>query len=152
MPAYIVRPDRKDWMEDHMSRYLATNGEDGYFVDFRLIGGPELTPTLILTTIGRKSGKPQTLPLIFGESGGNYIIIASKGGAPDHPAWFLNLLAHPEVEIQIKGKRLRARARIASGAERAQLWQMMVGVYPLYNKYQARTSREIPLVVLEPVG
>ena len=89
--------------------------------------------------------------MIYGEAGKNYVIIASKGGAPDHPAWYLNLVAQPHVTIQIKGKRLQARARTAQGAERAELWIAMVAIYPLYTKYQARTAREIPLVVLEPV-
>ena len=151
MQTYVVDPARPDWPADHLRRYLATNGEDGYYVDFRRVGGPELTPTLILTTTGRRSGKPQTLPLIFGQSGKDYVIIASKGGAPDHPAWYLNLLAHPEIELQIKSERLRARARVAVGEERSRLWKSMVGIYPPYERYQKRTSREIPVVVLEPL-
>ena len=151
MPAYVVDPARPDWTADHMRRYLATNGEDGFYVDFRRVGGPELTPTLILTTTGRRSGKPQTLPLIFGQSGKNYVIIASKGGAPEHPAWYLNLLANPEVGLQIKGDRLRARARVAVGEERSRLWNSMAEIYPPYDRYQKRTVREIPVVVLEPI-
>jgi len=151
MAAYVVDPTRPDWMAEHMRRYLASDGEDGYYVDFRRVGGPELTPTLILTTTGRRSGKPQSLPLIFGHPGKDYVIIASKGGAPDHPAWYLNLTAHPEVALQIKGERLRARARIAAGEERARLWKMMAGIYPPYDRYQQRTAREIPVVVLEPI-
>ena len=151
MPAYVLRPDQPNWAADHLRRYLQSDGEDGYFVDFRLVGGPELTPTLLLTTTGRRSGKAQTLPLIFGQSGDNFVIIASKGGAPEHPAWYLNLQEQPEVMLQIKATRLRARARTAQGDERTQLWATMVAIYPLYTKYQARTAREIPLVVLEPV-
>jgi deazaflavin-dependent oxidoreductase (nitroreductase family) len=151
MPAYLVRPERKDWAADHLRRYLDSNGEDGYYVDFSLIGGPPLTPTLILTTTGRRSGNPQTLPLIYGQVGKDFVIIASKGGAPDHPAWYLNLLKQPEVDIQIKSERRRVRGRTASGDERARLWAIMADIYPPYNKYQARTERQIPLVVLEPI-
>ena len=152
MAAYVVDPSRPDWPAEHLSRYLATDGADGYYVDFRRVGGPELTPTLILTTSGRRSGQPQSLPLIFGEYGKDYVIIASKGGAPAHPAWYLNLLAHPEVGLQIKEKRLRARARVAEGEERARLWKSMAAIYPPYDRYQQRTAREIPVVVLEPLA
>ncbi|MFO1427257.1 MAG: nitroreductase family deazaflavin-dependent oxidoreductase [Steroidobacteraceae bacterium] len=152
MPAFVVDPNQADWATEHLRRYLATNGEDGYFVDFSRIRGPAAVPTLILTTTGRKSGKPQTLPLIYGEAGRDCVIIASKGGAPEHPAWYLNLLANPEVGVQIKGTKLRARARIATGEERARLWKSMAAMYPPYDRYQARTQREIPVVVLEPLA
>lgn len=151
MSGYLVRPEAPNWPGDHMRRYIETNGEDGYYVDFRPIGGPALTPTLILTTTGRRSGKAQMLPLIYGQVGKDYVLVASKGGAPEHPAWYLNLVAHPEVGIQIKGDRFRARARTASGAERAKLWDIMAEIYSPYNEYQIKTSREIPVVVLEPI-
>jgi deazaflavin-dependent oxidoreductase (nitroreductase family) len=152
MAAYVVDPSRPDWQAEHLHRYLATDGADGYYVDFRRVGGPELTPTLILTTKGRRSGQPQSLPLIFGEYGKDYVIIASKGGAPAHPAWYLNLVAQPEVGLQIREKRLRARARVAEGEERARLWKSMNAIYPPYDRYQQRTAREIPVVVLEPLA
>ena len=152
MAAYVVDPSRPDWQAEHLRRYLATDGADGYYVDFRRVGGPELTPTLILTTRGRRSGQPQSLPLIFGEYGKDYVIIASKGGAPAHPAWYLNLVAHPEVGLQIREKRLRARARVAEGEERARLWKSMNAIYPPYDRYQQRTAREIPVIVLEPLA
>ena len=100
---------------------------------------------------GRKSGETLTLPLIYGKAGKDHVVIASKGGAPAHPAWYLNLAAQPEVGVQVKADRFTARARTATGAERAALWQMMVGVYHPYEKYQAATEREIPVVVLERV-
>ena len=151
MPTYIVHPTHADWPQDHLRRYLATNGEDGYYVDFRRLGGPELTPTLLLTTTGRRSGKRLTVPLIFGRSNESYLIVASKGGAPEHPAWYLNLSAKPEVQLQIKGDRLRAQARAAQGEERSRLWKLMAEIYPPYDRLQQRTAREIPLVVLEPL-
>jgi deazaflavin-dependent oxidoreductase (nitroreductase family) len=152
MTAFLLRPDAKDWQGEHLRRYLATDGEDGFYVDFHLVGGPELTPTLILTTIGRRSGKAQIVPLIFGQAGKDYVIVASKGGAPQHPAWYLNLVAHADVNIQIKANRMRARARTATGAERAKLWGVMAQIYPPYDEYQKRAGREIPVVVLEPLA
>jgi len=144
-----ISAELPDWIRDHLQRYLSTNGEDGHLWDATLGGGTGLVPTLVLTTTGRKSGRPLTLPLIYGRAGDSYVVIASKGGAPQHPAWYLNLEANPEVEVQVKAERFRARARTASGAERAALWQQLVEIYHPYEKYQAATSREIPVVVLD---
>jgi len=144
-----ISAELPDWIRDHLQRYLSTNGEDGHLWDATLGGGTGLVPTLVLTTTGRKSGRPLTLPLIYGRAGVSYVVIASKGGAPQHPAWYLNLAANPEVEVQVKAERFRARARTATGAERAALWQQLVEIYHPYEKYQAATSREIPVVVLD---
>ena len=144
-----ISAELPDWIRDHLQRYLSTNGEDGHLWDATLGGGTGLVPTLVLTTTGRKSGRPLTLPLIYGRAGDSYVVIASKGGAPQHPAWYLNLAANPEVEVQVKAERFRARARTATGAERAALWQQLVEIYHPYEKYQAATSREIPVVVLD---
>ena len=140
-----------DWIRDHLQRYLETNGADGHLWDATLGGGTGFCPTLLLTTTGRRSGEPLTLPLIYGRVGEAYVVIASKGGAPAHPAWYLNLAANPEVGVQVMADRFSARARTAEGAERSTLWNMMVGVYHPYEKYQAATTREIPVVVLERV-
>ena len=94
-----ISPELPDWIRDHLQRYLASNGEDGHLWDATLGGGTGLVPTLVLTTTGRKSGKPLTLPLIYGRTGNSYVVIASKGGAPQHPAWYVNLEANPEVEV-----------------------------------------------------
>ncbi len=150
MPDFIIDPNNKNWMAEHLQRYLRSNGEDGFYVDFRAIGGPARVPTLILTTTGRRSGKPLMLPLIFGHFDGKHVIIASKGGAAEHPAWFLNLQANPLADIQVKADKLRVRARVAAGEERTRLWQRMAAIYPAFDTYQARTAREIPVVVLEP--
>ena len=139
------------WIKDHVSRYLATNGEDGYMWDATLGGGTGLVATLLLTTTGRKSGKALTLPLIFGRSGPDYVVVASKGGAPAHPAWYLNLEANPLVQVQVKADKFAARARTADAAERATLWPMMVKIYGPYEHYQAKTERKIPVVVLTRV-
>ena len=144
-----ISAELPDWIRDHLQRYLSTNGEDGHLWDATLGGGTGLVPTLVLTTTGRKSGKPLTLPLIYGRAGDSYVVIASKGGAPQHPTWYLNLEANPEVEVQVKAERFRARARTATGTERAALWQQLVEIYHPYEKYQAATSREIPVVVLD---
>ncbi len=151
MPEPRIAPGLPDWIKDHLSRYLASNGEDGHMWDATVVGGTGLYPTLLLSTVGRKSGETLTLPLIYGKAGKDYVVIASKGGAPAHPAWYLNLAAQPEVGVQVKADRFTARARTATGAERAALWQMMVGVFHPYEQYQVATEREIPVVVLERV-
>lgn len=144
--------DLPKWIADHLQRYLETDGADGHLWDSAPVGGPGPIPTLLLTTTGRRSGKPIVMPLIYGEAGGKYVVVASKGGAPTHPGWYLNLAAHRDVEVQILAKRFRATARTASGAERAELWQQMAAIYPPYDDYQAKTDREIPVVVLEPAA
>jgi deazaflavin-dependent oxidoreductase (nitroreductase family) len=137
------------WIKDHLDRYLATNGEDGYLWDASLGGGKGMVPTLLLTTTGRKSGRELTLPLIFGRSGDDYVVVASKGGAPEHPAWYLNLDANPNVKVQVKGDKFNARAHTANAQERAALWPKMVEIYGPYAEYQKKTSRQIPVVVLQ---
>lgn len=138
------------WIKDHLSRYLATDGADGYLWDASLGGGKGLVPTLLLSTIGRNSGKVLTLPLIFGRSGADYVVVASKGGAPAHPAWYLNLEANPKVELQVKAEKYTALAHTAKGEERAALWRKMVEIYGPYAQYQTKTDRQIPVVVLKP--
>ena len=149
MTVVKVQPDLPDWPGDHLRRYIASDGAEGYYVDFRPIGGYELTPALILTTTGRRTGEPRKLPLIYGEIDGNFVIVASRGGASNHPAWYLNLDSKPEVGVQIKGDCFNARARTAVGAERALLWEEMAKIYPPYDQYQNMTTREIPVVVLD---
>jgi len=136
------------WIKNHLARYIATDGADGYLWDAALRGGTGMIPTLLLTTVGRRSGRDLTMPLIFGRSGADYVIVASKGGAPAHPAWYFNLQANPEVRVQVKADKFQARARTAEGAERASLWKDMVRIYSPYELYQTKTQREIPVVVL----
>jgi proline iminopeptidase len=128
--------------DEHVERYRATDGEEGF--EWR-----EGSHILLLTTTGRKSGNPTTAPLIFGLDGDNPVIVASKGGAPDHPGWYKNLAKNRDVEVQIKGDVFRARARDAEGEERERLWEMMLGHWPPYAEYQTKTDRQIPVVVLE---
>ena len=139
-----------DWFKQHLEDYLKTDGKHGHLVDFTAVGGPDNVPCLILDTVGRKSGDEKMLPLIYGTDGKNFVIVASKGGAPEHPAWFLNLQAHPEVKFQVVDKKYRGRARIAAGTERKSLYEMMTKIFPAYAQYQAKTDREIPVVILEP--
>ena len=144
IPSYMP-----DWIRDHVRRYRESDGADGHMWDAPLGGGQGLVPTLLLTTPGRRSGNTLTLPLIYGETEGGYLVIASKGGFPTHPAWYHNLVANPEVELQVVADRFKARAGTAEGAERTRLWDQMVALYAPYSEYQARTEREIPVVVLE---
>jgi proline iminopeptidase len=144
-------PDLPDWIKNHISRYVATDGADGYLWDASIGGGKGMVPTLLLTTVGRKSGRVLTLPLIFGRSGPSYVVVASKGGAPANPAWYFNLQATPEVQVQVKAEKFAARAHTAVGEERAVLWRKMVEIYGPYAQYQTKTDRQIPVVVLTPV-
>jgi deazaflavin-dependent oxidoreductase (nitroreductase family) len=109
-------------------------------------------PSLLLTTTGRKSGEKYIFPLFYGEDGKSYIVVASKGGAPEHPNWYRNLVANPEVEVQVGTKKLKAKARTATGAERDKLWEKALKFWPPYADYAKKTERQIPVVVLDPVG
>lgn len=129
------------WVAKHIQRYVETDGANGY-----LFNG---YPTLLLTTRGRKSGQSRRTALIFGESDGRYLVVASNGGAEKHPAWYLDLTADPEVTVQIRGDVFAARARTATPEEKPALWAAMVDVFPTYASYQRKSSRDIPVVVLE---
>jgi deazaflavin-dependent oxidoreductase (nitroreductase family) len=148
-----LAPNLPQWMVEHANRYISSGGADGHLYKMSQPGRPQITvPSLLLTTTGRKSGEKYIFPLFYGDTGdGGYIIVASKGGAPKHPQWYLNLIAHPEVEVQVGTKKMKARARTATGAERALLWQKALEFWPPYAEYQTKTDREIPVVVLEPV-
>jgi deazaflavin-dependent oxidoreductase (nitroreductase family) len=125
---------------------------------YRLTGGKVggklvKAPVLLLTTTGRKSGRSRTSPLLYARAGDNgYMVIASKGGAPQHPLWYLNLQANPLAEVTVGRETRNVRARDAQGEERERLWRSLADLYPGYDRYAQRTSREIPVVVLEPVA
>lgn len=129
------------WVSRHIDEYVETDGRQGH----RWKG----TDTLLLTTRGRKSGKLRRSALIYTEDGPNYVVVASKGGAPSHPAWYLNLRDEPRVMVQVGADVMEGTARTAAGEERARLWKQMAEVWPDYDKYQKRTDREIPVVVIE---
>jgi deazaflavin-dependent oxidoreductase (nitroreductase family) len=128
--------------QEHVDRYLATDGEEGH--DW------QGTQVLILKTTGRKSGQKRLTPLIYGRHGNDYLVVASKGGTPENPDWYLNLEANPDVEIQVKADQIRGRARTATADEKAVLWPIMTKEWPDYDEYQTKTDRDIPVVVIEP--
>jgi F420H(2)-dependent quinone reductase len=130
-------------MGGHTLVYRTTRGVIGH----RIAGSP---PTLLLDHVGAKSGKRRTSPLYYGRDGERYVLVASKGGYPSHPSWYHNLHAHPDTTIQVGRCRIKVRARDATADERERLWPEAVAAYPSYRDYQARTEREIPLVILEP--
>jgi proline iminopeptidase len=148
-----LAPKMPQWMVDHTNRYLSSGGTDGHMYTVTPPGYAQLTvPSLLLTTTGRKSGEKYVFPLFYGETGGSYFIVASKGGAPEHPGWYRNLLADPNVEVQVGTKKIACKARTAQGAERAKLWDEGLKFWPPYADYQKKVpTREIPVVVLDPV-
>ena len=127
---------------DHVAAYRESGGEVGYIWNG--------VPTLLLSVTGRRSGRSHTSALIFGRDGDDYLVVASMGGAPRHPNWYLNLQADPVATIQVRDRQLTVTARTASAAEKPRLWAIMTGVWPNYDVYQARTDRDIPVVVLSP--
>jgi deazaflavin-dependent oxidoreductase (nitroreductase family) len=140
-----------DWAKEHVKRYRNSNGADGHI--WTGFDGTGHFPCLLLTTTGRSSGEQRTTPLIYGQDGDNFIVIASRGGAPTHPAWYHNLAETPEVEVQVADKTFKALASTAGEADRERLWKMMAEIYPPYDEYEtkAAATRNIPVVVLAPV-
>lgn len=128
--------------EKHVRRYRETDGEVGHI-------WRRGSKILLLTTKGRNSGEPRTTPLIYEAAGDDYVVVASKGGEDEHPGWYRNLAKDGRVELQVKDQVFPARARTASGEERARLWKLAAQQWPDYDEYQKKTDREIPVVVLE---
>jgi deazaflavin-dependent oxidoreductase (nitroreductase family) len=131
----------REGSKEHLQRYLETDGGDE----------GENENILILTTTGRRTGERRSTPLVYLSDAERYVLIASNGGSTDHPGWYKNLSADPDVRLQIKADRFRARARTVTGPERARVWERAVEKFPFYEEYQARTAREIPVIVLERV-
>lgn len=130
------------WVAKHIRRYVESDGKEGH-----LFHG---VPALLLTTRGRKSGKLRRTALYYGQDGARYVVIASNGGSSEHPAWYLNLAEHPEVTVQVGAETFAGRARLATVDERPGLWDLMAKLFPMYNTYQKKAGREIPVVVIEP--
>jgi deazaflavin-dependent oxidoreductase (nitroreductase family) len=128
--------------KEHVQRYRETGGAEGH--DWND------TTVLLLTTKGRRTGQPYTTPLIYQRHGDDFVVVASKGGDPEDPQWYKNLLADPEVEVQVMGDTFRARARTAGDAEKPEVWRLMTATWPAYDEYQTKTDRPIPVVILEP--
>jgi deazaflavin-dependent oxidoreductase (nitroreductase family) len=129
------------WVAQHIRSYVESDGREGH----RYQG----IPALLLTTRGRRSGRLRRTALFYGEDGDRYLVVASNGGAEHHPAWYLNLEAQPEVQVQVGPERFSALARAATAEERPRLWRQMAEIFPMYATFQAKTGREIPVVVIE---
>ena len=143
-PQEKVTDSPTGWVAKHVHRYVETDGREGH--EWRGV------PTLLLTTRGRKSGKLRRTALIYGKDGEErYLLVASKGGAPEHPSWYLNLTEHPEVEVQVGADKFAARARTAAAQEKPRLWQVMASIWPDYDGYQKKTGRDIPVVIVERI-
>ena len=138
-----VQDSPTPWVADHIKRYVDSDGADGH--NWRGV------PTLLLTTTGRKSGVRRRSALIYGHDGERVLVVASKGGDDNAPAWYLNLVADPLVRVQIAAEEFAARAHTAGSVEKPALWATMAAIWPDYDDYQAKTGREIPIVVLERV-
>lgn len=131
------------WVAKHIRRYVESDGKEGHLY--------QGMPTLLLTTRGRKSGLLRRTALIYGQDGDRYLLVPSNGGSTEHPAWYLNLLAQDEVEVQIGAEKFNARARDATPDEKPALWQIMVAIFAQYKTYQKKAGREIPVVILERI-
>lgn len=136
-------PSTSERAANHVRRYLASDGADGY----EFLKGAKV---IVLTTTGKRTGKPRKTPLIRIRDGDNYLVVASQGGAPKHPHWYHNLAANPDVMIQDRGDVHKMRARTATPEEKRELWPKVIAEWPDYEGYQRRTERDIPLVICEP--
>lgn len=137
-------PSPSDWVREQVEQFEASNGREAN----TLMGKPEW-PIVVITSKGARSGKLRKNPVMRVEHDGVYAAVASKGGAPEHPAWYQNFLDHPEVDLQDQGEKHTYRARVAEGAERAAWWERCVAQYAPYAEYQEKTDREIPVFLLE---
>jgi deazaflavin-dependent oxidoreductase (nitroreductase family) len=141
-PEEPVTDSPTGWVGRHIRRYVDSDGANGH----------EWRPgvfTLLLTTRGRRSGRLRRTALIYGRDGDRFVVVGSVGGSARHPAWYLNLTDHPEVEVQVGPERFRATARTATPEEKPRLWELMTSIWPAYEEYQRKTDRDIPVVILE---
>jgi deazaflavin-dependent oxidoreductase (nitroreductase family) len=141
MSEHVQAPRESGWQAEHAKRYIETDGKDGHIWNG--------VPTLLLTTKGKRTGNPYTTPLIYGRDGDRYLVVASIGGAPRNPQWYRNLVANPEVGIQVEAEKFNGRARPATAEEKPVLWRTMASIYPSYDDMQKRTTRDIPVVIIE---
>jgi deazaflavin-dependent oxidoreductase (nitroreductase family) len=147
--AAAIRAERGDWMQEHLAMYLDSGGARGHIVDLSSAGGRELTTHCLIKFEGRKSKKSYVRPLIYGNVGGEVVVVASKGGADTHPEWYLNITASETIGVQIATQAFEATWREAEGEERHGVWEYMCHLYPPYVAYQRSTSRHIPVVLLQ---
>ena len=149
--AAAIRAARANWITEHLDTYLTSGGTRGHIFDVSAVGGREMTTHCLIRCVGRKSAKVYVKPLIYGNFGGEIVIVASKGGADTHPGWYLNILTSNTIGVQIATQAFEATWREPEGEERHQVWSYMAHLYPPYLTYQKSTSRQIPLVMLTPV-
>lgn len=147
----IREASESGWIAQHREKYLQ-DGQAGHLWDSTFAGGPGPLPTLLLSTVGAKSGHDSVMPLLYGKVAGGYAVIASKGGDPKHPGWYHNLQKQGDCTVQVATEVMQCRTRVAGGVERKAIWDQMATMYPPFTDYQAKTAREIPVVVLEPKG
>ncbi|MBW8783336.1 MAG: nitroreductase family deazaflavin-dependent oxidoreductase [Novosphingobium sp.] len=146
-----IRAERKDWVVEHREMYLRSGGAKGHIMDITAVGGRSFATHCMIKYRGRKSGKIFITPLCYGDIGGEVVIVGSKGGADEHPEWYLNVREMDQVDFQVATQAFRATWREPQGAERDKVWAFMVDCFPFYATYQAGTSRQIPLVMLKSV-
>lgn len=145
-------PGMYDWMKEHLHRYLQSGGAEGHLYDFGPINDEGYQPICLIKHVGRKTGRTLILPLIYGMVEGEIVIVASKGGSSTHPAWYLNIAAASELEVQVGTQAFRATWREPDDARRERIWDHMVAIYPPYAEYQKSTDRLIPLVLIKPLA
>lgn len=148
----VIRDSRRDFIAEHREMYLRSGGAEGHIVDITPVGGHPFTTHCLIKYTGRKSGKIFITPLIYGDIGGEVVICASKGGADQHPGWYLNIRDVADVDFQIGTQAFRASWREPEGAERQKVWDFMVDIFPSYANYQKSTSRVLPLVMMKPIA
>jgi deazaflavin-dependent oxidoreductase (nitroreductase family) len=148
--AGTIRAERGDWVDEHRTTYLTSGGTNGHILDLSEVGGRSFTTHCLIRYTGRTSGKTYVKPLIYGNFGGEVVIVASKGGADSHPAWYHNIRASTTVDVQIATQAFEAGWREPEDDERHEVWAYMTHLYPPYITYQQSTSRRIPLVMLTP--
>lgn len=141
---------RLDWTANHLNEYLSSGGAKGHITTLEDLGGYLLQTTLLLRTTGRKSGAIRIVPLVYGDIGGEALIVASKAGADVHPAWYLNLIEQPEIDFQIGTQAFRGSWREPRGEERDRMWSFIQSIYPPYANYRTQANREIPLILMRP--
>ena len=145
-----IRDNRRNWMITHRDDYLSSGGTIGHIMDLTAVGGYEIGTHCLVRYRGRKTGRMLITPLCYVQHGGEIAIVASKGGADHHPDWYLNIIERPELEFQVATQAWRGTWRIAEGEERDAVWSHLVACFPFYARYQASTTRRIPVLLLKP--
>jgi deazaflavin-dependent oxidoreductase (nitroreductase family) len=142
---------RRDWVTEHRESYLKSGGTEGHIMDLTAVGGRSFATHCLVRYRGRSSGKTFITPLTYADIGGEVVICGSKGGADQHPNWYLNIVASPRIDFQIATQAFRATWREVQGAEWKKVWDFFISCHPFYSAYQASTSRILPLLMLSPV-